>query len=284
LRISVAILAALGATLVTNGATAQDSAWLEDHWPKRQQSRVQLDWDVWPSKIFGGNVVVTSLTWGIPIQIQLVEHVFLDAGLHWTVATADARGSDDGAAFGHIPIGAHYADNPLDILGWWAGGDLSIPTHLASDPDLFPAIAAGLAIASRGGAEPNRFAPEFLPLRFGGGVEIHPVKLIYLRTGLMLGNYIPLDSQDFLFVMEWPTEFEVRAPFGLGGGLGFQQIFPLTENDKIQVSIEHFIQYEHPGPGFHARLGWFWALDDTLGFAFEEGRVMSGRLSVGGHW
>ena len=106
------------------------------------------------------------------------------------------------------------------------------------------------------------------------------------------GQYIPLNGDpgiDYEFIWEWPIELEFRHESGFGGGNRFQQIFPLTNDpitgdDLAQLGLEWFISYESPKPGVTARLGWMWALDEALGFAFEGGRVMSVRASVGGHW
>jgi len=218
------------------------------------------------------------------MQFMVHENVGITASVNWALLTAENCNDCPFAVFGHIPIGAYYTDTPVDILNFWVGGDISIPTHLASVSDAETAFTAGLALATRARLNANRFAAESLPLRFGGGIELHPNDLIYLRSNLLFGQFIPLGGQDLGFVIEWPTEFEVRGGHGVGGGIAFNQVLPLTDNDLIQLSLEWFFQYWAPGPGFHARVGWFWALDETLGFAFDESRVMSGRISLGGHW
>jgi hypothetical protein len=259
-------------------AAAQD-----EPWARREQNIVQLDSDIWPVEFFNNSI--TSVSWGIPMQFMVHENVGITAGVNWALVAAENCNDCPFGVFGNIPIGAYYTDTPLDILNFWAGGDISIPTHLASVDDLETAFSAGFALGTRAGVNSNRFAAEFLPLRFGGGIELHPIDLIYLRSNFLLGPYIPLDSQDFQFVIEWPTEFELRGSHGFGGGIAFNQVFPLTDNnDVIQLSLEWFLQYWAPGPGFHARVGWLWALDETLGFAFDQGKVMSGRISLGGHW
>lgn len=293
IRIGIGAVLTAAMLLTTAEVAAQDMPWA-----RREQNRVGLDFDIWPFDIdiFGTDVDIVSLTWGIPMQFRLTDHVYLNAGIHWTYLGID-EGAEDGFAFGHIPIGAYYADTPDPIFAWWAGGDVSIPTHLAAvstaDFDDVEEIQAGLAaVATRAYHEPNRFAVLHFPMRIGGGIELHPIDWFFLRTWMHFGQYIPLNGDpgiDYEFIWEWPLEAEFRHPVGFGGGTRFQQIFPLTNdpitgNDLAQLGLEWFIGYESPDPGVTARLGWMWALDEQLGFAFEGGRVMSVRLSVGGHW
>ncbi len=293
----------LAALLAPASAAAQDDV----HWALKEQNRIGLDFDIWPWELsfFGNDIHIVSLAWGIPMQFRLVENVYLDANVSWAFYGVDTDGTDDGAAFGHITLGAHYADTPIEVLSWWAGGVIAIPTHLAAiDPtdgdDAPAAAAAGMAVASRAYSEPHRFAVLHLPIRPGAGIEVRPVDFLFIRTEWWFGQYIPLTDDpgfglffladnDFEFIWEWPTEIELRAPFGLLGGLRFQQNFPLTTDpitgeDLVQLGLEQFIGYQQPDAGVYARLGWMWALDEALGFAFDDGKVMSVRLSVGGHW
>ncbi len=88
--------------------------------------------------------------------------------------------------------------------------------------------------------------------------------------------------------LEHAGELEVRAPFGLGGGLRFQAVFLLTDGlsgngaDHAQTAVEPFVGYEPPGAGFFARLGMLVAIDPPLGYGFEKDKLTTFHVEVGG--
>lgn len=94
----------LAALLAPASAAAQDDV----HWALKEQNRIGLDFDIWPWELsfFGNDIHIVSLAWGIPMQFRLVENVYLDANVSWAFYGVDTDGTDDGAAFGHITLGA----------------------------------------------------------------------------------------------------------------------------------------------------------------------------------
>jgi hypothetical protein len=61
-------------------------------------------------------------------------------------------------------------------------------------------------------------------------------------------------------------------------------VFTFTDADLIQTAIEPFFSYEPTAPGVFVRAGFLVALDERLGFGFDEGKVATFKLAVGGKW
>ncbi len=292
-RVAFAISMSFAITLSAGAAAQQDAAGTGDRWARAEDNRVGLEFDLWPSHTETTFMTTTididtvAMGWNLFGQIGVSDEVFIDFEIPWAaiIQTASANGqsqSGEGAAVGAITGGAHYADSPSDSISYWVGGTLSMPTQLLSDPDLESVVAGAAATAARGLMDLHRFAPEHMSLRMGGGIEAR-VGIFRYRGGLMMAHHIPFDG-DYVFVLEQPNEFELRADMGFGGGLRFQEVFPLTENDLVQLSLEPFIGYEAPQSGFFGRFGVLMALDETLGFAFDQGKVTAFRFTGGGKW
>jgi hypothetical protein len=274
--------ALIGALTASTNASAQDA---DETWARAEENRVYLDFDVWPfQQAFFGDINIVAMGFAAVGQIELVDHVYLDAEIPWGVLTAEGAGQrETRGVFGNITLGAHYADTATDNIAWWAGGTLSVPTMLMSDPEVDQVLVASSAVAARGLYDAHRFFPEVLSLRPGGGVELK-FGIFRYRGDLRLANHIPLDGQDFELFMEQGNEGEVRADFGLGGGLRFQEVFTWTEDDLVQTALEPFVGYEPPGSGFLARFGVMLALDESLGPFPDQGKVAAFRFTLGGKW
>jgi hypothetical protein len=91
------------------------------------------------------------------------------------------------------------------------------------------------------------------------------------------------NDTDFLF--EIHNEIEARAQMGVGGGLHLQAVFFTKDldNDSVQTAMEPYFVYE-PIRGFYARAGVLVALDPQAGFGFNDDKVATIRLSLGGKW
>jgi len=291
--LAFAISVSLVATLTTEASAQDDAAGGGDHWARAEDNRIGLEFDLWPThqeiNIFTTNIDIDTVAmgWNLFGQIGVTDEVFIDFELPWAaiIQTASGNGrtqSQEGATLGAITAGAHYAETLNDNLSFWVGGTLSMPTQLISDPDIEPVVAAAGAVGARGLMDLHRFAPEHMSLRAGGGIEAR-MGIFRYRGGLMMANHIPFDG-DYVFVLEQPNEFELRADMGFGGGLRFQEVFLLTENDLVQLSMEPFVGYEAPESGFFGRFGVLVALDEQLGFGFDQGKVTSFRFTGGGKW
>lgn len=259
-----------------------------------QEHRIGLDFDFWPAyqPVFGGDI--WTFIWGYDIHAQVLVHenVGLTFEVPWAMGVVDydPGGDEFGAAFGHLAFGAYYTTtfirNP--DLAFFAGGTFSVPTHLADDPDWDSVLAAVGAIYARGLYDAHRFLPEHVPIRGRVGIELRPVEWFYFRSEFNPVLHIPIDGETEL-LLEQGNEIEFRHPGGFGGGFRFQQVISptnehLTPNDSVQFALEPYIGYEAPKPAFFFRLGYLWALDEDLGFAFDHGKVAAIRSTFGGKW
>jgi hypothetical protein len=271
-------------------------------WARAEQNRIGLDFDYWPghSGRGTGEVWAHALAWTVHAQIRVIEGLMLTAEVPWAAIAWTGDGgdaNDSGGTFGNPTIGAHYAATVIDAdpgVSFFVGGSLSIPTFPklpdgSSDGEaaIKRYFAANGAIAALAYADMVRFFPFHMPLRLRGGVELRPVSFLYLRADLAPTWYIPTDSEsggftDPEFVMDQGNEVELRADFGFGGGLRVQEVFTFTFPDKGQLALEPFVGFEAPDAGFFGRVGWLMALDKDLGFAFDDGKVSSLRMTFGG--
>jgi len=293
------LLAASGLSVASRAAAQPDAAPEPSPWARAEQSRIGLDFDYWPGHASEGIFEVRnhSLAWTIHAQIHVTDGLMLTGELPWAAfaSSVDPGDHDDsGGTVGNPTLGAYYATTVVDEdpgVALFVGGSVSIPTYPTVPEDGFFGdegafdrwIAAMGAIDARAFADEYRFVPFHMPIRIRGGVELRPVSFLYLRADLAPTWYIPTDSDfDVEYTMDQGNEIELRADFGFGGGLRFQEVFTLTEDDLIQLAFEPFVGFEAPEAGFFGRIGWLWALDEVLGFAFDDGKVSSLRTTFGG--
>ena len=92
-----------------------------------------------------------------------------------------------------------------------------------------------------------------------------------------------IEGQSTIVTLDQGTSAGVRASFGLIAGLRLQESFFLTRaDDHVQVAIEPFVGHESPRkPGLIARYGLLMPLDAAEGFAFDKGKLLTHRFSVG---
>ena len=264
----------------------QDTSWV-----KSQGNRVGLEVDLlsYGQSFFGTDITVLGLAFTAVAQIEIVDKIYLDAELplgfgSLSISNENNDDSESGFVLGNPTVGAHYADalktdSGLEIA-YFFGGALSAPVIF--DPEDEAAIAVLANLPSRAYFDLHRFAPETLPIRLRGGAEIRILPYLLYRGDFSPVSYIPLDTGDFELVVEQGNEIEARTEGGFGGGLRLQEAFPLTDNDLIQLAVEPFVAYEPQAPGLYARAGFLIALDEGLGFGFDEGKVATLRLAVGG--
>jgi hypothetical protein len=196
---------------------------------------------------------------------------------------------------GNPTVGAYYGTVLEQQFAIFVGGTLSAPTIFyedasptGDDPDADRQATVGVVGLMHAGYDLHRWAPESLPVRLFGGVEISIMPNLYYRGDLAPTVYVPLDEQDVEVFLEQGNEIEGRADMGLGGGLRIQEAFFLTATDKIQTAAELFGTYEPSEAGLYARLGFLLALDESGqiggGFGFDEGKLAMVRLALGGKW
>lgn len=265
-------------------------------WARTQGNRVGLEVDLWSASV---NVFVFDISYfGLPItpvaQIELIDNLYLDVELPLGIGTLSFNDeSAGGFALGNPTLGAHYAAPINDMISFYAGGTVSVTTLPDTGADDDRTAAAFTTSVTRAFYDFHRYAPESIPIRARGGVEIRILPYLYYRGELNPVFYIPLGGSEAAFFLEQGNEIEARMPMGFGGGLRLQEVFPLvvdadadpTTNDpgsdKIQTALEPFVAYEPARPGVFARLGLLIALDDRLGFGFDSGKVLTVRMAGG---
>lgn len=281
--------------LTTAGAAAAaEGPWV----PKAQGSRIGVDFDWWPTdrdEPVVGSYSSHSLTWDLIGQIQLARVVYLDFDIPWAIWDRGfSRNHDSTFVFGNPAVGVHWADTVHPKISVFAGGTLSVSTLISDDivsaadrTNLY--ITRGAASATRAYADLHRFTADSFFVRARGGMEIRIVPVLFYRLELtpILAIGVSNFNDDADFVMELHNEIEARAPIGVGGGMHLQAVFvtddPGSSNDAAQLAMEPYFVYE-PVRGFYARAGVLVALDSPLGFGFNEGKVATIRIGLGGRW
>lgn len=262
-----------------------------DDWtPKRQGNRIGGEIDWWPYKNPNDrrNYHVASL--GVVGQFGVARNVFIDFDVPLGLLSTPG---DDYITLGNPTVGVHWGKTFTDSVSVFAGGSLTMATQVIdrfdNDPDTFEAFYTRTAASSmRGYADLHRFASSYFFMRGIGGVEIHPIPVLYYRGELALLLAIPVGDyiNDAEFVVEVHNEIEARTAKGIGGGLHIQSVLFTTDIDRTesaQWAVEPYFVYE-PVRGFFARVGTLVALDRPLGFGFDRGKVFVIKASLGGKW
>ena len=254
--------------------------------PEAMQSRVALQLD-WFNSSPSGAGTVNVLTWDLIAQIGLTENIFLDADLPWSYTGVDGVRLSQSlfnvskAVFGHPFVGAHLAARLSPTSAFFFGLGFGIPVQGTLSEGGY--LAASIAGSIRGYQELHRFVPNQFPLRFRGGIEI-TAKPFYLQADLAPSFLISIDSlQSTVVTLDQGTNAGVRTGFGLLAGLRIQESFFLTTaDDRVQTALEPFVGYESPAKsGLTARYGLLMPLDGVEGFAFDKGKLLTHRFSVG---
>lgn len=271
-------------------------------WVKSQGNRAGLEFDLLyrseEYQFFDTDISISMLGMGFTAvgQFEVVDKIYIDAAIptafgSYSVSGGDGGGntSDDstsGFTLGNPIVGAHYADTlsleGVPELAFSLGGTVSIPTVF--DPSDERSLAIGAVVPARAYEDADRLAPETLAVRLRGAAEMRILPYLLYRGDFAPVSYIPLDGQDFELSVEQGNEIEARSEDGFGGGLRLQGVLVLTDSDILQTALEPFVSYEPNAPSFYARVGFLMALDEGLGFAFDQGKVKTLRVALGGKW
>jgi hypothetical protein len=258
---------------------------------RAEGTRVAFSLDLWPTQDF---IVATM---GLSAQIAVHRNFAIDVDVPWAagnLSEGQPGFSAERAAYGYfgdVTLGGHAVFRVLPQAALDFGAAVSIPTRYSFDGSPDVAVFAATAAASRGFYDAYRFAPQTLSVRFPVGFEARLFGLLYYRGELAPDIWISVGtapSAGVQLTQEHADELEVRAPFGLGGGVRFQAVFLLTSGlsgdgaDYAQTAIEPFVGYEPSGAGFFARLGMLVALDTPLGFGFDKDKLTTVRMQAGG--
>jgi hypothetical protein len=267
--------------------------------PKDKGNRIVGEFDWWSTSN------VDSLTWGISAQLELIKTLHLDLEIPLTYVTYDVPADGDGIALGNPTAGLHFAAKINRNFAIHVGGKVSMSTQL--EPRLAPTSSiAGLSVddrtfASERGAlaramfDMHRLYPGYFFVRPRAGIEVTLIPNIYYRGDISPVIWLPIGEEvdDVELFIEQGNEFEARAPAGIGGGIRFQQVFPVSgldfapgEDDGIQTAIEPYLTFDPDRAGLVARVGFLVAIDEVQGFGLDEGDTKVGtlRVQVGGKW
>ncbi|XXY47563.1 hypothetical protein WME91_46920 [Sorangium sp. So ce269] len=300
-------LAALSLLLSLAAPALAEETVTADGWAKSQGFRVGVEADVLtrtieanlPREIVSGDGTSGgaegssfAASFAVVAQIKLVAGLHLDAELPFAYGSSDARapGPAEGDAatvapelegffFGNPSIGLHYSASVLPMLMLVGGLAASIP--ITQDPSDDTKAAAAAALAVRGYFDSQRVLLEHVPLRARGGIELRLIEAFHVRSDLVAMFAIPTDGGDTELFIEQGNEAELRSLGGFGVGARLQAAFPLTETDKLQLAAEPFVGVEPPTSGMYFRAGLLVALDEPLGFGWEQGKLATVRVALG---
>lgn len=272
---SLFVLAAAAAPLLTFAAPARAQF-------NAEQTRLGVRADIWPFKSGSENVVVSAMSVGG--QVSILKRVVLEGDLPWVVA---AGGGETHASFGNITLGGKLVGRVTPFVALNGGATVSIPTRFSADRAEDVVIPA-LGAASSAYYEAHRWMPMTTFVRIPLGAEVK-LSILRLRGEVVPTVWIPVGDNTGKpqFMLNVAGEGELRAPFGLMGGLRLQAAFGVTDGlqfspgDRAQTAIEPFIGYEPSRLGLYVRLGLLTALDSPAGFGFEQGKVMTVRTQLG---
>ena len=199
-------------------------------------------------------------------NIQLAENIYLD---FWAPVGMNVGSEADKpyAGIGNPTVGAHYAktDGPLTF---YVGGRAGIPLVQAFD-DQNQRIATLFSAVSMAYWDNYLWTP-YLPVGGFGGVEYVANEVLRVRGELAPTFMIPFEGRDAEFQYQIRLEGEARHESHFGGGLGLQGVHLLTQSgNNGQVAVEPFGAYDNGS--IFLRLGLLTAIDDPLGFGFDEG-------------
>jgi hypothetical protein len=284
-RRSLISAAVLSLSLASAGA-ASAAEWV----PKAMGNRVVNEVDWWPTSY------KHTVAMGIAAQIRLAQGMFLDLDIPWAiVAPGYSDGSIASFAFGNPTVGVHWASLLSDKLAMHAGGTLTVATLVnarnGTTSDHSASVTRSYGASTRAYADFHRFANEYIFFRGRAGVELRILPVLYYRPELVTMLAIPIAKRidDVEYFVEIHNEIELRSKSGVGGGLHLQAVFNTNQADNLyhtdtaQLAVEPYLFYD-PGRGFYARVGCLVALDEPLGFGFDEYGMASIRVTLGGRW
>lgn len=273
---SLFVLAAAAAPLLTFAAPARAQF-------NAEQTRLGVRADIWPSNSGLGNVVAAGM--GVGGQVSILKRVVLEGDLPWVVVAGD--NIETRTSFGNITLGGKLVGRVTPFVALYGGATVSIPTRFSvkSTDDI---VTPAFGMASSAYYEAHRWMPMTTFVRIPLGAEVK-LSILRLRGEVVPTVWIPVgdNTNTTQFMLNVAAEGELRAPFGLMGGLRLQAAFGVTDGlqfapgDRAQTAIEPFIGYEPSRLGLYVRLGLLTALDSPAGFGFEQGKVMTVRTQIG---
>jgi len=274
--------------LVPEVAAAQEGG---DWKPDTHRSGAGAEIFVWDNDFVGTNFPIIGFA-----NIGFLDEFFIDVQLPFNTSF-DGPGIPERktrAAMGNPSVAFRYAPthqgDAVDVR-WFVGGGLVLPVgSFTDDADyLFP---LGTAFAATTFYDGYLWAVDAIPIYATGGVDIRITDWMSAQAEMKIVPWIPIDDRNDaeLFIQNrFGAEFR-HPELGIGGGLDVLLVADLLDDsnllsgndDRAQVAMEPYFAYTNER--FFLRLGLRQALDEPLGFAFDDGKVVSGHLTVGGSW
>ncbi len=279
-------LAALSGLAILAAAPRAQAA---DFTPAFAANRAGGYFDLWPTR----DAFVTMF--GAELQLRVARSVFLDMSFSGAYAESDAGFHH--AAYGNPTFGAHYAGEVTPRFHFFVGGTASLP--LLHDPDYEVATTAAVASLIRGYYDADRMWPGTLAVRAMGGfewqatrrfflrAEVRPV--VFLRTNDRFGATFAFatpygSTHDADLMIEHAIDGEIRFDNGFGFGARVQAVITPSTDDAIQTMVEPYIALTPRTRGLYLHAGTPVAIDRSLGFGLDRGRLATLRFAIGGQW
>ncbi len=284
-------LALLGVAAVTLPARPAAAEWE----PISQRTGAGVDMYWWSSQYWGSTLPVIPF-----VHFDVTRHVWLDFEFPFSM-WIDGFDDTTRAALGNPTFGAHYAGTE-GKLSYYLGGRISAPLGAVDDADWQGADNA--ALIAMAGYGSYLYATDYLPLSGNFGIEYQPVRPLYLRVAFDPVLLFKLsrgagDRRNAVVVgAQQKFEIEGRADVGVGGGFALNVVSQwvrsrnastMLDDDRIQLAAEPFFSFDRGA--LFLRLGVLIALDEPLGFGFDETsffgaspKVATGHFQIGGRF
>jgi hypothetical protein len=290
----ISVLGAGAVLLLATPAWAEERQSSTEYTPAFAASRAGGFVDLWPTR---RNF---STSFGGELQLGVTKNVFID--LSYAAAFAhvgDAVDAGDNLGFGNPTVGVHGVGRTSERFHFFVGASITAP--LLQDPNQEVSNAAFYAQRIRGYYDADRFARGHMAARVSAGMEWRAADPLFIRGEIRPVVFIPTNDKysaiaddrldlptegagDAQVVLEQALEIEGRTDMGLGFGARLQAVGMMMRDDMMQLTAEPFINLTPRRQGLYARAGFPIALDEDLGFGFEDDKLVGIRLQIGGQW
>lgn len=248
--------------------------------PIARRTAIGLETHVWSAKSSGTGMPMVMFFSG-----ALGDSVSFDMRLPLAFVFGAGAGDRSAAAIGNPTVTVLYAPTSGGFT-WFFGGRLAAPLASASSSGEFAAALLYAAYATTS-YDLHLWIPNHIPVGLRLGFEYQSHANLFLRASFDPTVHLPFgraSGREATFVHQMRAEIEGRSDAGFGAGLGLQYVHVATEtnarNDSVQTAMEPYFVYESR-KAFFMRAGWLVALDEPLGFGFDQGKVASFRLTLG---
>lgn len=236
------------------------------------------------------DVSVTNLSLRLSGRYEVVDGFVLEMVLPTAFSLGEdqtvfgTRFDPDGAALGDLFLGGYFWTQQ-DILTVEAGIGVALPTYADSDQP-GGGVASLFAANSYALWDLWLWLDDTITPTARGRLEVDPIPEFVAAAEIDMGLFIPIDERDG--DTELGLQFAAEGAYRIDPmsvvGLRFQGFWLTTESDgdNFQSAMGPFFRYGfgEPEGGGYVRAALLMALDDELGFAFDD--FGAWRLSLAG--